>query len=106
MTTTTSIEPSEVLSDRYPLGQLVIGIVEHHAPFGIFLNINHPIAKGLIKLPDFLDQGIMKPTMYPPIGAKVGAIVVGYNESNQREVYLSARPTVLHQALVPLNLCP
>jgi len=33
----------------------------------------------------------------------VGAIVVGYNESNQREVYLSAKPSVLHRSLVPLT---
>jgi hypothetical protein len=55
-------------------------------------------------LPDFLDERIMESAMYPPIGAKVGAIIVGYNESNQREVYLSACPSVLHRALVPLNL--
>ncbi|WP_333207958.1 hypothetical protein [Microcoleus sp. S36b_A2] len=41
--------------------------------------------------------------MYPEIGTTVGAIVVGYNESNSCEVYLNAKPSVLHQALVPLR---
>jgi hypothetical protein len=41
--------------------------------------------------------------MYPEIGTSIGAIVVGYNESNCREVYLNAKPSVLHQALVPLK---
>ena len=41
--------------------------------------------------------------MYPEIGTTVGAIVVGYNDRNGREVYLNAKPSVLHQALVPLR---
>jgi hypothetical protein len=34
----------------------------------------------------------------------VGAVVVGYNESNCREVYLSAKPSILHKALVALKI--
>ena len=45
----------------------------------------------------------MKEEMYPEIGTVVGAVVVGYNESNRCEVYLSAKPSVLHKALVPLQ---
>ena len=41
--------------------------------------------------------------MYPEIGTTVGAIMVGYNDINGREVYLNAKPSVLHQALVPLR---
>jgi ribosomal protein S1 len=92
------------LKSRYKLGQFVLGTVEFHAPFGVFLNLGEPVVKGLIKIPDFLDEGVMQVEMYPAIGATVGAIVVGYNESNQREVYLSAKPSVLHRSLVPLNL--
>jgi hypothetical protein len=45
----------------------------------------------------------MSEAMYPDLGTTIGAIVVGYNESNGREVYLNAKPSVLHQALVPLR---
>jgi hypothetical protein len=56
--------------------------VEHHAPFGVFVDIGEPFVKGLIKIPDFLDEGEMSEEMYPEVGTSVGAIVVGYNESN------------------------
>ncbi|MEY3331868.1 MAG: hypothetical protein RLZZ176_168 [Cyanobacteriota bacterium] len=42
--------------------------------------------------------------MSPEIVTTTGAVVVGYNESNFREVYLSAKPSVLHKALVPLKI--
>ncbi|MEL7354316.1 MAG: hypothetical protein AAF171_16005 [Cyanobacteria bacterium P01_A01_bin.116] len=58
----------------------------------------------MIKIPDFLDGGAMTEDMYPDIDTLVGAVVVGYNESNCREVYLSAKPSVLHKALVPLKV--
>jgi ribosomal protein S1 len=92
------------LKSKYKLGQFVLGKVDFHAPFGVFVNLDDPVVKGLIKIPDFLDEGVMQAEMYPAIGTTVGAVVVGYNESNQQEVYLSARPSVLHRSLVPLNL--
>ncbi len=93
----------EDVKARYPLGRFVQGEAEFHASFGVFLNIGEPSAKGLIKIPDFLDEGVMSEDMYPEIGTRVGAIVVSYNNKNCREVYLSARPSVLHRALVPLS---
>jgi ribosomal protein S1 len=94
----------EQLKSRYKLGQFVQGKVEFHAPFGVFVNIDESLVKGLIKIPDFLDEGEMREEMYPEIGTTVGAIVVGYNESNCREIYLNAKPSVLHKALVPLKI--
>jgi ribosomal protein S1 len=94
----------EQIKSKYKLGQFVQGQVEFHAPFGVFLNIDESLVKGLIKIPDFLDDGEMSEAMYPEIGTTVGAVVVGYNESNCREVYLSAKPSVLHKALVPLKI--
>lgn len=94
----------EQIKSQYRLGQFVQGKVELHAPFGIFLKIDESLVKGLIKIPDFLDEGEMSESMYPEIGTTVGAVVVGYNESNCREVYLSAKPSVLHKALVPLKI--
>lgn len=92
------------IKSQYKLGQFVQGNVEFHAPFGVFLKIDESLVKGLIKIPDFLDEGEMSEAMYPEIGTTVGAVVVGYNESNRREVYLSAKPSVLHKALVPLKI--
>jgi ribosomal protein S1 len=94
----------EQIKFQYKLGQFVQGEVEFHAPFGVFLKLDESVVKGLIKLPDFLDEGDMSAEMYPEIGTMVGAVVVGYNESNCREVYLSAKPSVLHRALVPLKM--
>ena len=93
----------ESVKARYPIGKFVQGQVEFHAPFGVFLDIGELSVKGLVRIPDFLDDGAMNPSMYPEIGTKIGAVVVGYNESNRREVYLNAQPSVLHRALVPLQ---
>lgn len=94
----------EQIKSKYKLGQFVQGKVEFHAPFGVFVDIGESSVKGLIKIPDFLDEGEMQEKMYPEIGTTIGAVVVGYNESNCREVYLNAKPSVLHKALVPLKI--
>lgn len=94
----------EQIKSRYTLDLFIQGKVEYHAPFGIFVDIDEPIVKGLIKIPDFLDEDGMSEAMYPEIGTTIGAVVVGYNESNCREIYLSAKPSVLHKALVPLKV--
>ena len=94
----------EQVKSKYKLGQFVQGKVEFHAPFGIFVNIDESFVKGLIKIPDFLDRGVMTAEMYPEIGTTIGAVVVGYNESNCREIYLNAKPSMLHKALVPLKI--
>ncbi|MEA5504388.1 RNA-binding protein [Halotia wernerae UHCC 0503] len=93
----------EQIKSKYKLGQFVQGKVEYHAPFGVFVDIGESLVKGLIKIPDFLDEGEMNEQMYPDIGITIGAVIVGYNEKNHREVYLSAKPSVLHKALVPLK---
>ena len=94
----------ENIKSKYKVSQFVLGKVEFHTPFGVFVNIDESLVQGLIKIPDFLDQGGMSPKMYPEIGTTIGAVVVGYNESNFREVYLIAKPSVLHKALVPLKI--
>lgn len=91
------------IKSRYKLDQFVQGRVEFHAPFGVFIDLGESSVKGLIRIPDFLDEGAMKEEMYPELGTIIGAIVVGHNESNHREVYLSAKPSVLHKVLVPLR---
>lgn len=93
----------EQVKSQYTLGQFVQGKVEFHTPFGVFLKIDESPVKGLIKIPDFLDKGEMSESMYPEIGTTVGVVVVGYNDSNCREIYLSTKPSILHKALVPLK---
>jgi len=93
----------EQIKSQYKIGHFLQGEVEFHTPFGVFLKIDESSAKGLIRIPDFLDEGEMSESMYPEIGKIVGAVVVGYNESNRREIYLNAKPSILHKALVPLN---
>ena len=92
------------IKSQYKLGQFVQGKVEFHAPFGVFVKIDESFVKGLIKIPDFLDEGKMSQEMYPEIGTTIGAVVVGYNESNCNEIYLNAKPSMLHKALVPLKI--
>jgi hypothetical protein len=92
------------MKSQYKLGQFVQGKVEFHIPFGVSLKIDESPVKGLIKIPDFLDEGEMSGAMYPEIGTTVGAVVVGYNDSNCHEIYLSAKPSILHKALVPLKI--
>ncbi len=93
----------EQIKSKYKLGQFVQGKVEYHAPFGVFVDLGESSVKGLIRIPDFLEEGAMSEEMYPELGTSIGAIVVGYNESNGREVYLNAKPSVLYEALVPLK---
>ena len=62
---------------NYIVGQFVQGKVEFHTPFGVFLDIDNSMVKGLIKIADFLDEGEMREDMYPEIGTTVGAVVVG-----------------------------
>lgn len=94
----------EQIKSKYKLDQFVQGNVEFHTPFGVFMKMDESLVKGLIKIPDFLDAGEMSEEMYPEIGTTIGAVVVGYNESNCREIYLSAKPSVLHKVLVPLKI--
>lgn len=94
----------EQIKSKYQLGQFVQGKVEYHTPFGVFVDIGESLVKGLIKIPDFLDEGEMNEQMYPEIGLTIGAVVVGYNEKNSSEVYLCAKSSMLHKALVPLKI--
>ncbi|MEA5616806.1 RNA-binding protein [Cronbergia sp. UHCC 0137] len=91
----------ENIKSKYKLGHFVLEKVEFHTPFGVFVNINESLVKGLIKIPDFLDQGGMSPEMYPEIGTTIGAVVVGYNDSDRREMYLSANLVYCIKPLYP-----
>ncbi len=65
---------------KYRLGELIHGKVEHHFPFGIFVNVGDENVRGIVQIPDFVDTGDMTPEMYPEIGSPIGAVVIGYTE--------------------------
>lgn len=92
------------VKSNYRLGQLIYGKVEHHAPFGIFVNIGDETVRGIVQITDFVDAGDMTPEMYPDIGSPIGAVVLGYTEDARHQVWLSVKPSVLQKALVQLKV--
>ncbi|BAY33035.1 hypothetical protein NIES2107_49300 [Nostoc carneum NIES-2107] len=89
---------------KYRLGTLIHGKVEHHAPFGIFVDLGEENLKGIVQITDFVDTGVMTPEMYPDIGSPIGAVVLGYTEDERNQVWLSVKPSVLQKALVHLKV--
>jgi ribosomal protein S1 len=79
---------------RFPVGARVHGIVTQHCPFGIFVDLGDPVVKGLVEIPEFLDEGRMTPEQFPPVGAAVEAVVIGHMDGN-RQVWLCMRPSEL-----------
>jgi ribosomal protein S1 len=92
------------VKSKYRLGELIHGKVEHHAPFGIFVDIGDDAVCGIVQITDFVDSGDMTPEMYPDIGSPIGAVVVGYTEDDRHQVWLSVKPSVLQKALVHLKV--
>lgn len=84
---------------KYPVGSLLTGTVERHFPFGIFLDIGHPLVKGLVQIIDFLDEGTMTEELYPSIGTEVKAFVFGYATWNN-QIKLGMKPSQLKQISV------
>ncbi len=89
---------------KYRLGELIHGKVEHHFPFGIFVNVGNENVRGIVQIPDFVDTGDMTPEMYPEIGSPIGAVVIGYTEDDRNQIWLSVKPSVLQRALVKLKV--
>lgn len=92
------------VKSKYRLGELIHGKVEHHAPFGIFVNIGDEKVQGLVQITDFVDTGDMTPEMYPDIGSPIGAVVIGYTQDDRNQIWLSVKPSVLQKALVHLKM--
>jgi len=92
------------VKSKYRLGELVHGKVEHHKPFGIFVNLGDDMVRGIVQITDFVDTGEMTSEMYPDIGSPIGAVVVGYTEDERNQIWLSVKPSVLQKALVHLKV--
>jgi ribosomal protein S1 len=92
------------VKSKYRFGELIHGKVEHHAPFGIFVDLGDDTVRGIVQITDFVDSGDMTPEMYPDIGSPIGAVVVGYTEDERNQVWLSVKPSVLQKALFHLKV--
>ena len=75
---------------KYPLGSVIEGIVEHHALFGVFLDIGEIDFRGLIQIVDFKDDVIVMED-YPKIGEKVRARIVGHTTDDRKQICLSLK---------------
>jgi ribosomal protein S1 len=80
---------------RFPAGMVVSGTVLSHHPFGIFVDLDDPVATGLVQIPEFKDQERMTAEEYPPIGSRITAVVLGHTEESRSQVWLCMRPSVL-----------
>lgn len=92
------------VKSKYRCGELIHGRVEHHAPFGILVDIGHDTVLGIVQITDFVDSDDMTPDRYPDIGSPIGAVVLGYTEDERNQVWLSVKPSVLQKALVHLKI--
>ena len=87
------------IRERYPEGTVVRGIVKHHAPFGVFLDLGDPDTDGLVRIPDFKDEGRMTPEEYPPLGSQVEAYIYGVQGVGYPQVIMSLRPSLVRGAV-------
>lgn len=100
MTLTESIKKD--INKKAPPGSLLKGVVTVHATFGIMLDIGLENVTGVIDLTDFLDEGKMNYSFYPPIGTQIETVVIGavvlnpYSLSQQTK--LSLKPSILKKA--------
>jgi ribosomal protein S1 len=85
----------EEAKQRFPVGRRVRGVVTRHCPFGIFIDLDDPVALGLVQVTDFLDEGRMTPEQYPPVGTSVEAVVLGHTDERRKQVWLSMKPSRL-----------
>jgi hypothetical protein len=82
---------------RFPIGQKVQATVTLHCPFGVFVDLGDPVAKGLVEVVNFLDAGRMTAEQYPPVGATITAVVIGHTEEARKQIWLSMRPSDLEK---------
>jgi ribosomal protein S1 len=89
------LTPWETTKTFLRQGDIVEGTITQHEPYGVFVDIGHPFL-GLIQIVDFVDVGIFKSSEYPPIGARIKAVVLGFKEG-AKEVQLGVKPSQLNK---------
>jgi ribosomal protein S1 len=76
----------------FPVGCRVRGVVAQHCPFGVFVDLGDPVARGLLEITEFLDEGRMTSEQYSPVGAPIEAVVLGHTDEHRKQVWLSVLP--------------
>ncbi len=84
------------IKKRYPLGTIIVGKVEFHLPFGVFVDIGDEEVRGLIQITDFLDDGIMSMQKFPLLGSEIHCCIIGYTEDSRNQIWLSVKPSILN----------
>jgi len=67
--------------DKYKRGSKISGIVEYRAPFGVFINIGETVAKGLVLVTDFMEEGKYNEKKVPQINDSVIGTVLDVTET-------------------------
>ncbi|MBZ8181187.1 S1 RNA-binding domain-containing protein [Oscillatoria salina] len=79
------------------VGTKLTGVVTKHWPFGVFVLLPGIEFIGLVQITDFKDEGVMKPSEYPAVGASIDAVVLGFKETGQ-QIWLGMKPSQLNQS--------
>ena len=78
-------------------GTKLRGVVTKHFPFGIFVALPENNFTGLVGIPDFKDEGIMTPLLYPAVGSSVDVVVLAFKDGGQ-QIWLGMKPSQLYQS--------
>ena len=91
-----------IIKNTYPLGNIILGRVLLHRPFGIFIDINDNDILGIVGIIDFLEEdNTSRP--YPEIGSEVCCKIIGYTEDTRNQIWLSVNPDVLSDKRKPFG---
>jgi len=85
----------EEIAKRFPVGARVRGVVVQHCPFGVFVDLGHPVAQGLVEIVNFLDEGRMTEEQYPRVGTMIEAVVLWHTNNPRGQVRLGMKPSQL-----------
>jgi ribosomal protein S1 len=81
----------EELKGTLNIGDIVIGTIQKHEPYGVFVDIGYQF-EGLIQITDFKDEGVMTKEEYPSIGEEVRAKILGFKEPGN-QIWLGVKPS-------------
>lgn len=81
------------------IGSRLSVTVKRHEQFGVFVAIPGVPFDGLVKIHEFTDGPRMTAANYPPVGAVLDAVVLGFHDRDQ-EIWLSMKPSLLGEAPV------
>ena len=89
----------------YSFSNCLAVTVKQHAPFGVFVAIPGVPFAALVKVHEITDGQRMTAASYPPVGAVVDAVVLGFQDKEQ-EIWFSMKPNRLREAPVAAAAAP